>query len=102
MSIAGSAPFLYIGFLARDYDAVYLQNIGGPKLSRFSQFLLEPRMFFHKFQSVLALVDFVLMQTQKFFREYLHGDLTTNVLSLESFVLYGTVIHKLNVFTVEI
>ena len=35
------------------------------------------------------LVDVVLMQTQKFFCRYSHGDLTTKVLSIESFVLYG-------------
>ena len=39
------------------------------------------------FQGVLALVDTALMQTQQFFREYLHGDLTVKVLSLGSFVL---------------
>ena len=30
------------------------------------------------------------MQTQKFFCQYSHGDLTTKVLSLQTFVLYGT------------
>ena len=44
---------------------------------------------FHKFQGALALVDIVLMQTQKLFCEYSHGDLTTKILSLESFVLYS-------------
>ena len=39
--------------------------------------------------SVLALVDTVLMQMQKVFHEYSHGDLTAKVLSLGSFVLYG-------------
>ena len=34
------------------------------------------------------------MQTRKFFREYSHGDLTAKVLSLETFVLYGTVESK--------
>ena len=65
-----------------------VQNVRGPKLLRFSQILLKPQMFFHKFQSVLALVDIVLMQTQNFFHEYSHGNLTVNVLSLGSFVLY--------------
>ena len=46
-------------------------------------------MFSHEFQSALALVDVVLIQMQKFFHEYSHGDLTTKVLSLESFALYG-------------
>ena len=54
--------------------------------------LLEPQMFSHKFQSVWALVDIVLMQTQKFFRKYSHGDLTTKILALEHFVLYGIVL----------
>ena len=51
--------------------------------------LYEPQMFSHKFQSVLAFVDVVLMQTQKSFHKYLysHGDLTAKVLSLDSFVL---------------
>ena len=43
-------------------------------------------MFSYEFQSALVLVDIVLMQTQKFFCEYPHGDLTAEVLSLESFV----------------
>ena len=71
--------------------------------------LLEPRMFSHKFKSVLkrvlrlhrhldpyylyksvlALVNDVLMQMQKFFPKYSHGDLTTIVLSLGS--LYYTI-----------
>ena len=54
---------------------------------QFSRFLLEPRMFSHEFQSVWALMDIVLMQTQNFFREYSHGDLTAKVLALECFVL---------------
>ena len=37
-------------------------------------------------------MNVVLMQMQKFFHEYSHGDLTANVLSLKSFVLYGTTI----------
>ena len=46
---------------------------------------------FYEFQSDLALVDVVLMQTQKFFCQYSHGDLPTKVLSLGSFVLYSNV-----------
>ena len=45
-------------------------------------------MFSREFQSALALLDVVLMQTRKFFHEYSHGDLTAKVLSLEGFVLY--------------
>ena len=59
------------------------------KTSQFSWILLKPIMFFHKFQSALALVHVVLLQTQKFFCEYSHGDLTVNVLSFGRFVLYG-------------
>ena len=55
------------------------------------QFLLEAKlMFSHEFQSALALVDIVLMQIQKFFRKYSQGDLTMKVLSLGSFVLFGS------------
>ena len=46
-------------------------------------------MFFHKLQSVLALLDIVLMQTQRFFCEDSHGDLTARGLSIGSFVVYG-------------
>ena len=52
------------------------------QLSRISQFSLKLLSFSHEFQSVLVLVDVVLMQTQKFFHEYSHGDLY----SRESFV----------------
>ena len=45
-------------------------------------------MFFHEFESVLALVDVILMQTRKFFCEYSHSDLTAKVLSLRDFVLH--------------
>ena len=51
---------------------------------------LELRMFSHEFQSALLLVNVVLMQTWKFVRKYSHGNLTAKVLSLESFVLYGS------------
>ena len=45
-------------------------------------------MFSHECQSVLALVDFVLIQMWKFSaNSYSHGDLTVEVLSLGSFVL---------------
>ena len=46
-------------------------------------------MFSREFQSAMVLVDIVLMQTQQFFHEYSHGDLTAKVLSLKSFVLYS-------------
>ena len=45
----------------------------------------------NEFQSTLALVDVVLMQTQNFFHEYPQDDLITmTVLSLRSFVLYSS------------
>ena len=62
------------------------------KILQILWFLLEPQMFSHKFQSVLALVDAVLVQTWKFFCKYPHSDLTMKVLSLGSFVLYGNTI----------
>ena len=61
------------------HNSCIVQNIRGPKLSRF---LLELRMFSCKFQSVLALVGIVLLETQNFFRKYSHGDLTAKVLAL--------------------
>ena len=66
-----------------------VQNVQGPKLPHFSWFLLEPPMFSQEFQSVLALVDVILIEMQKFFSEYSYGDLTVKGLSLESFVLHG-------------
>ena len=57
----------------------------------FGSFCLN--LFSHEFQSVLALVDIVLMQMQKFFQEYLHGDLTTKVLTLKCFELYSIYTH---------
>ena len=45
-----------------------VQNICGQKLL---WFLIELRMFSHEFQSVLALVNVALLQTQKFFHKYL-------------------------------
>ena len=62
-----------------------VQNIRGPKLL---WLLPEPQMYSQKLQGVLGLMDIVLMQTQKFFREDAYGDLTMKVLSLESFVVY--------------
>ena len=59
------------------------------KCSQFSLFLLELRMFFGKFQSLLSLVDVILMQTQKIFRKHSHGDLIAKVLALKRFMLYG-------------
>ena len=65
------------------------QIVQRSKFSWFSWFLLERRMFFRIFKSVLALVDIVLMQMQKNFCEYSHGGLITKVLSFK--VLYDTV-----------
>ena len=64
-----------------------VQNVQGQKLLQYLWILLE---IFRKFQTALVLVDVVLMQTQKFFHEYSHGDLTMKALSLSSFVLYGS------------
>ena len=55
--------------------------------------------FLHEFQSALALVDVVLMQTQKFFHEYLRGDLTAKVLSLK--VLYYSYTVSYNIKIVD-
>ena len=63
---------------------------------------LELRMFSANFKIFGLLEIFstsfcaILMQTRKFFREYSHGDRTANVLSLETFVLYGTTNKILN------
>ena len=76
--------FMFVWVLPYSY---LVQNIWGPKLLWFSQFLLEPQMFPTNF-SVLPLVDIVLMQTWKFFCEYLYGDLTRKVLAIKYFVQY--------------
>ena len=38
------------------------------------------------------------MQTQKFFHEYSHGDLTAKVLSLKTFVLYGNRLNSVCIY----
>ena len=79
-------PYIIIVSHARSHLYCIVQSIRGPKLLQFSR---KPQMFSHEFQSFLALVDIVLMQMQKFFCEYSHGDLTAKALTLERFVLYG-------------
>ena len=70
-----------------NYSYHVVQNVRRPKHSKLSRILLQKRMFSHEFQSTLALVDVVLMQTWQFICEYSHGDLTVKVLSLRRFTL---------------
>ena len=61
----------------------------------FTGFPLSHKYFSANFKIFRCLEIFstsfcaILMQTKKFFRKYSHGDLTTKVLSLETFILYG-------------
>ena len=45
------------------------------------------------------LVEVVLMQTQKFFCEYLHGNLTAKALSFKSFILYSILPPQLHFYS---
>ena len=56
----------------------------------FTDFAQTMNIFLQISKSALAFVDIVLMQMQKFFWEYSHGDLTANVLPLQRFVPYGS------------
>ena len=90
--IFNTIHYMHIGnVLLQSIHLTYhlVHNVLGPKLLQIMWFLLEPWMFSHEFYSVLALMDIVSIQALKFFCEYLQGDLTAEVLSLRSFVLYG-------------